>query len=112
MLLDDVPSRYEVGDLTDSEPQGGWPDGLPAETPEDPGRRRGFGHPGNFCDIVVPVWVEGGVPQQWKDAIIKVLRKNKGRAECGNYRGIYLVAHAGHVLLKAIAGRLSDYCER
>ena len=31
----------------------------------------------------------------------------------GNYRGIYHVAHAGKVLLKVMAGRLSDYyCER
>ena len=47
----------------------------------------------------------------WKGATIKVLHK-KNRAECGNYRGISLVAHAGKVRLKVIAGRLSDYCER
>ena len=32
--------------------------------------------------------------------------------ECGNYRGISLVARTAKVLLKVIAGRLSDYCER
>ena len=37
---------------------------------------------------------------------------NKDRAECGNYRGISLVAHAGKILLKIIARRLSEYCER
>ena len=31
------------------------------------------------------------------------------RAECGNYRGISLVAHAGKVLLKIVATRLSAY---
>ena len=41
-----------------------------------------------------------------------MLHKKKDRTECGNYRGISLVAHAGKVLLKVIAGRLSDYCER
>ena len=41
-----------------------------------------------------------------------MLHKKKYRTECGNYRGISLVAHAGKVLLKLIAGRLSDYCER
>ena len=57
--------------------------------------------------------MEGGVvPQQWKDAIIKVLHKKKDRTECGNYRGISLVAHAGKILLKIIARRLSDYYER
>ena len=42
---------------------------------------------------------------------MKVLHKNKD-TECGNYRGISLVAHAGKVLLKVIAGRLNDYGER
>ena len=53
----------------------------------------------------------GDIPQQWKDAIIKVLHKEKDKTECGNYRGISLVAYAGKILLKIIARRLSDYCE-
>ena len=52
------------------------------------------------------------MPQQWKYVIITVLRKKKDRTECGNYRGISLVAHAGKVLLKIIARRLSEYCKR
>ena len=50
--------------------------------------------------------------QQWKDVIIMVFHKKKGRTECGNYKGISLVAHAGMILLKVIAHRLSEYCER
>ena len=50
--------------------------------------------------------------QQWKHETIKVLHKKKDRTECGHYRGISLVAHAGKVLLEVIAARLSDYCER
>ena len=41
-----------------------------------------------------------------------VLHKKKDRTECGNYRGISLVVHAGKILLKIIARRLSEYCER
>ena len=53
------------------------------------------------------------MPQQWKDATIEVLLKKKDRTEWGLFRGTFLVAHAGEVLLKVIAGRLSDYyCER
>ena len=52
------------------------------------------------------------MPQQRKDAITMVLHKKKDRTECGNYRGISLVAHAGKILLKIIARRLSEYCER
>ena len=52
------------------------------------------------------------MPQHWKDAIIMVLQKKKDRTECGNYRGISLIAHAGKILLKIIARHLSEYCER
>ena len=52
------------------------------------------------------------MPQQWEDAIIMVLHKKKDRTECGSYRGISLVAHVGKILLKIVARRLSEYCER
>ena len=41
-----------------------------------------------------------------------VLHEKKDRTECGNYRGISLVAHAGDILLKIITHRLSEYYER
>ena len=72
----------------------------------DPALRR------RLLDIVVRIWGGGEVPQQRKDAIIMVLHRKKDRTECGNYRGISLVAHAGEILLKIIARRLSEYCER
>ena len=65
-----------------------------------------------LLDIVVGIWRGGEVPQQWEDTITMVLHKKKDRIECGNYRGISLVAHAGKILLKVIARRLSEYCER
>ena len=40
-----------------------------------------------------------------------VLHKKGDKTECGNYRGISLVSHAGKVLLKVVARRLSAYCE-
>ena len=64
-----------------------------------------------LLDIVVGIWRGADVPQQWKDAIIKVLHKKKDRTECANYRVISLVAHAGKILT-IIARHLSDYCER
>ena len=57
------------------------------------------------------VWTTGEVPQEWKDAPIKVLHKKKDRTECSNYRDLSLVAHAGKVLLKIVANRLGDFCE-
>ena len=41
-----------------------------------------------------------------------VLHKKKDRTECGNYRGISLVAQAGKMPLKIIARLLSEYCKR
>ena len=47
-----------------------------------------------------------------RDATTKVLsHMKKGRTECGNYRGISLVAHVSKVLPKVITGRLCGYCE-
>ena len=112
--LDDVPSRYEVEEairaLANRKAAG--PDGFPAELLEVLADEGELNTLGKFHDIIVAMWRGGGVPQQWKGATIKVLHKKKDRTECGNYRGISLVAHAGKVLLKVIAGRLSDYCER
>ena len=111
--LDDVPSRYEVeeaiGRLANRNAVG--PNGLPAKLLKVLADEGELNTLGNFHDIIVAVCRGGGVPQQWKDAMIKVLHKKNDRTECGNYRGISLVAHAGKVLLKVIAGRPSDYCE-
>ena len=60
---------------------------------------------------MIKVWREENVPQQWLDAAIKVLYKNKYRIECRNYHGISFVTHAGKVLVKVVAARLSTYCE-
>ena len=64
-----------------------------------------------FHQVIKLVWRQPKVPQRWQDAVIKVLHKKKGRSECGNYRGISLVAHAGKVLLKIVATRLGAYCD-
>ena len=61
--------------------------------------------------IIVAVWMTEGVPQELKDATIKVLHKKKDRIECSNYKGLSLVAHAGKVLPKTVANRLGDFCE-
>ena len=59
----------------------------------------------DFHRVIKPVWHQRKEPQRWRDAMIKVLHKNKDRIECGNYRGISLVAHEGKVLLKTVALR-------
>ena len=64
-----------------------------------------------FHRVIKMVWHQRKVPHRWRDAVIKVLHKNMNRTECGNYRAISLVAHAGKVLLKIVATRLSTCCE-
>ena len=106
--VDNVPLRYEVEEviraLANRKAVG--PDGLPAELLKALADEEELDTLGNFHDILVAVWRGGGMPQQWKAAAVEVLHKKKFRTECGNYRGIFLVAHAGNVLLKVIAGRL------
>ena len=65
----------------------------------------------HFHAILVRVWRGEEIPQEWKDATIKVLHKKSDRSDCNNFRGISLVFHAGKVLLKIDANRLSDFCE-
>ena len=65
----------------------------------------------HFHAILVRVWKGEEIPQEWKDATIKVLHKESDRSDCNNFRGISLVSHAGKVLLKIVANRLSDFCE-
>ena len=113
MPLGVQPTTQELTDAIRSLANGKavGPDGVSVElfkitlNGDPPLRRR-------LLDIVVCIWREGEVPQQWKDAIIMVLHKKKDPTVCGNYGGISLVAHAGKILPKIIARRLSEYCER
>ena len=109
MPLGVQPTMQELTDairsLENRKPVG--PDGVSVELFKitlngDPAMRR------RLIDIVVHTWRRGEVPQQRKYAIIRVLHKKKDRIECGNYRGISLVVHAGKILLKIIARRLSE----
>ena len=90
--------------------EAGGPDELPVEL-----LKLGINHDPTvlreFHRVIKLVWHQREVPQRWRDAVIDVLHKKKDRAECGNYRGISLVAHAGKVFLRIVATRLSAYCE-
>ncbi|KAK0151713.1 Craniofacial development protein 2 [Merluccius polli] len=56
---------------------------------------------------ITTVWTEENIPQQWKDASIVTIYKNKGeKAICVNSRGISLIAVAGKVLAKVMLRRL------
>ena len=86
------------------------PDGLPAELLKL-GLQQDWTILLEFHRLTTLIWREGKVPQQWKNAVITVLHKKGDKTECGNYRGISLVSHAGKVLFKVVARRLNAYCE-
>ena len=86
------------------------PDGLPAELLKL-GLQQDQTILLEFHRLTTLIWREGKVSQQWKDAVITVLHKKGDKTECGNYRGISLVSHAGKVILKVVTRRLSAYCE-
>ena len=65
-----------------------------------------------FHGIILRIWQERTVPQLWKDAAIQVLHKKKDPTECGNYRGVSLIAHAGKVLMKIVTLRLDSCLKR
>ena len=85
------------------------PDGLPAELLKL-GLQQSRTILLELHRLTTLIW-NGKVPQQWKDAVVTVLHKNGDKTECGKYRGISLVSHAGKILLKVVARRLSAYCE-
>ena len=63
-------------------------DELPAEL-----LKLGFSHSSHkillaFHGFTGAVWMTGEVPQECKDATVKVLHKKKDRTECGNYGGL------------------------
>ena len=86
------------------------PDGLPAELLKL-GLQQDRTILRELHRLTILIWRQGKVPRQWKDAVIIVLHKKGDKTECGNYRGISLVSHAGKILLKVDARRLSAYCE-
>ena len=47
--------------------------------------------------IILKVWDCGFVPQDWRDAAIVSIYKNKVRNDCNSYRGISLLAVAGKI---------------
>ena len=82
------------------------PDGLPAELLKL-GLQQDRTILRELHRLTILIWRQGRVPQQWKDAAITVLHKKGDTTEGGNYRGISLVSHAGKVILKVVARRLT-----
>ncbi|KAL8615669.1 hypothetical protein ACOMHN_034819 [Nucella lapillus] len=66
-----------------------------------------------FHNLLCSIWEEDDMPQEFRDATIISLFKNKGsKSDCGKYRGISLLSIAGKILARVILKRLiSDISE-
>ena len=79
------------------------PDSIPAELLKE----GGYLCTRTLHRYISEVWRQECVPQQWKDANIVTIYKNKGdKSVCSNSRGISLLATAGKVLAKVMLRRL------
>lgn len=81
-------------------------DGIPAELL----KQDGYLCTRMIHQYILQVWELECVPQQWRDANIVTLYKNKGeKSICSNSRGISLLAIAGNVLAKIMNENLTEH---
>jgi len=81
------------------------PDGIPPEVFKAGGEALLV----KLNDLFERFWDEGQVPQDFKDANIIHLYKNKGdRASCDNHRGISLLSIAGKIMARVILNRITE----
>ena len=56
--------------------------------------------------LCLKIWTEEIFPDDWGRAIITPIFKKKDKLDCGNYRGISLLSHAGKVLALILQRRI------
>ena len=103
--LDLPPTLDEVKKAISQTSSGKAPgmDGIPAEVYKATGPVALE----TFHSIITCMWEEEAIPQEFRDATIVSLYKNKGsKSDCGNYRGISLLSIAGKILARIILNRL------
>ena len=68
---------------------------------------------GAFHDVLLTVWEEKMMPDDFCDALIISLYKKKGsKLDCRNYRGISLLSVAGKIFVQVILNRLITVSEQ
>lgn len=104
--LDDPPSVTETMKAIKQMSAGKSPgmDSIPAEIYKHGGKVLAI----RLTELFVSIWEHGLMPQEFKDALIIHLYKNKGdRRCCDNHRGISLLSVAGKILARIIINRLT-----
>ena len=108
--LDRPPTTKEVEKAIKALSVGKAPgaDAIPAEV----FKAGGPGLVSKLTELFSSVWAAGAVPQDFKDASIVYIYKNKGnRNSCDNYRGISLLSIAGKMLARLLLNRLLDHID-
>ena len=108
--LDIPPTRAEItkaiGQMNSDRASG--KDGIPAEVYQ----AAGPGAIEAFQTIIQRIWEQEKMPEDFRDALIVALYKNKGsKADCSNYRGISLLSIAGKIFARVILNRLVTLSE-
>ena len=106
--LDDPPTLKEVlasiKQLTSGKAPGA--DGIPPDIYKHGGKSIAV----ELHKLFVQIWQEGEVPQDFKDADVVHLYKNKGDIKCcDNHRGISLLCIAGKILARLLLNRLNTH---
>lgn len=106
--LDDPPTREETQKAIKQLQMGKapGPDGIPPEIFKEGGEAIVI----KLTELLQQFWEEGSVPQDFKDANIIHLYKNKGdRASCDNHRGISLLSTAGKIMARVVLNRITHH---
>ena len=107
-ILDDLDLPPSVDELTKAIKQtnsgrASGKDGIPAEIYKATGPRAME----VFRDIIQLIWDQEKMPDDFRDALIAALYKNKGsKADCGNYRGISVLSMPGKIFARIVLNRL------
>ena len=90
--MDDTPSFDELLNAIDTTKENKAPGecGIPAEV----WKHGGLKLKERLHDLIVFIWKDEQMPQDWKNANIVPIFKKGSRKTCGNYRGISLLSIA------------------
>lgn len=61
--------------------------------------------------LLLKIWKEEKIPAQLRDALIVSIFKKGDKADCRNYRGIFLLSTLGKALARVLAKRLTTLLE-
>ena len=64
-----------------------------------------------MMDLFQTVWMEGRVPEEWRDVILIPIPKKGDLSYCDNWRGISLLDTVGKLFAKVIQARLQSVVE-